>query len=123
MAELTEIKTYALVVDGVFASEYSYPSVGSYTVEKTTAILNSNPKVVITSGSPSNNINIYNLLIDNEVVGQIHYPDSGDTLPEPSIVNEALKSDPTIIDITGLEKPSIGDVWDGTAFTTPENQE
>lgn len=123
MTELTEIKKYALIVDGAFASEYLYPSVGSYTVEKTTAILQSNPKVVISSNSPSNNINFYNLLIDDKIVGQIYYPESGDIIPDPLVINGALQSDPVIVDITGLETPSIGDIWDGTSFSTPDNQE
>lgn len=118
MPVVSGTKKYALVVDGKFACEYRYPSIGTEEVERVTAILQSNPKVVITEDSPSNNVNTYNLLINEEVVGQIHYIENADIVPDPQMINAALQSNPTIVDISGLDTPSMGDTWDGTNFTS-----
>jgi hypothetical protein len=111
-------RKYALVVNGKFACEYRYPSMGNELVERTTAILQSNPKVVITDDSPIDNVNTYNLFIGKELAGQIYFIDKSD-LGAPEMINAALKSNPIIIDMTGLDMPLIDDLWDGTTFVTP----
>jgi hypothetical protein len=121
MPAVSGTKKYALVVDGKFACEYRYPSIGTEEVERVTATLQSNPKVVITEDSPSNNVNTYNLLINEEVVGQIHYVENADIIPDPQMINAALQSDPTVVDITEIDLPSepYNWTWDGTTFSEP----
>lgn len=121
MPQVSGTKKYALVVDSKFASEFRFPSIGTEDVERTTAILQSNPKIVITPESPFNNVNKYNLIINNEVVGSINYINDGDFQPDPKMINAALQSDPTFVDITGLNTPEVGDVWDGTNFISQES--
>ena len=122
MPTVSGTKRYALVVNGEFACELRYPSQGTQDVEKTTAILQSNPKIVFVSeGVDPYNVNTYNLLIDDEVVGKFHYINSGNAVPDPQMINAALKSDPTVVDFTEIDpKPEPGWTWDGTVFINPE---
>jgi hypothetical protein len=123
MLTISGKKKYALVVNGEFACELKYPSQGNNDVEKTTAILQSNPKVVFISEEVNSyNISTYNLIIDDEVVDKFRYINSGNAIPDPQMVNAALKSDPTIVDITDIDyNPEPGWKWDGTVFLNPES--
>ncbi len=122
MSQLSGTKRYALVINNEFVCEYRHPKTGSDEVERIVSILDSDPKIRITEDSPQNNLNRYELLIDNNVVGEIFYVNEKDIIPSPLMINSALQSDPKFVDITDLSPiPQTGWLWDGTVFTSPEN--
>jgi hypothetical protein len=111
--------SYALVVDNKFACIFQYPLEGNQIIENNTAALKSNPKITLSSEEPLlEKINRYSLIINDEVVGTFsHIKDEfGGALAE--MINAALQSDPFVVDITGLDTPSMGDMWDGTKFVS-----
>ena len=61
----------------------------------------------------------YALIVDGEFVATIKHPALGHTKIE--IVTAALKSNPTVVDVTGLEIPPIasGWTWNGNSFEPP----
>jgi len=112
---------YALVVNSEMACEIRYPVEGTTEVEKITSILQSDPKIVLFSENPDEaNINTYNLLVNDEVVGKFYWLNDGDTVPDPAMITAALKSDPKVIDITNIDpKPEAGWNWNGSIFINP----
>jgi hypothetical protein len=122
MSPFVGTKIYALVIDNEFACEYRHPKTGTEEIDKIVSILSSSPKIRITEESPINNLNKYELLIDEDVVGEIFYVNEQDIVPSPSMINAALQSDPQIVDITDLDpKPQPGWLWDGEVFSSPDN--
>jgi hypothetical protein len=122
MSPFSGTKIYALVVDNEFVCEYRHPKEGNDAIEKTVAILSSDPKIRITKDSPVNNLNTYELLIDGDVVGEIYYLNEKDVVPSPSMINAALQSDPKFVDISDLNpRPQVGWLWDGAVFNDPDN--
>ena len=109
--------SYALVIDNEFACTFEYPLEGNQIIENNTAALKSNPKIMLSTEEPVfEKINRYSLSIDNEIVGTFsHIKDEfGDPLAE--MINAALQSDPHVVDLTGIDMPTMGDTWDGTSF-------
>lgn len=121
MPTITKVQTYALIINGEFACQYKHPSEGPAGAERITAILQSDPKIILAEGMPDEyGINTYNLLIENETVGQIFYHTDPSIVVNPEMINAALQSDPTIVDITDIDpQPQVGWLWDGNTFTNP----
>ena len=109
--------TYALVVDNKFACIFEYPSEGNEIIEKNTAALKSNPKVVLITEEPQlEKINRYSLTINDEIVAEFSHIKDEFGGPLAEMTNAALQSDPQVVDLTGIDMPTIGDTWDGTTF-------
>jgi hypothetical protein len=109
--------SYALVIDNEFACIFKYPLEGNQIIENNTAALKSNPKITLSNEEPLfEKINRYSLIIDNEVVGTFSHIKDEFGGPLAEMINAALQSDPHVIDITGMNTPTMGDTWDGTNF-------
>jgi len=115
--------SYALVIDNEFACIFQYPLEGNQIIENNTAALKSNPKIILSNEEPLfEKINRYSLVIDNEVVGTFSYIKNEFGGPLAEMINAALQSDPFVIDITELDTPNMGDIWDGTKFLSVSGQ-
>jgi hypothetical protein len=109
--------SYALVINNEFVCIFEYPLEGTQSIEKNTAALKSNPKITLDNEGPFfEKINRYSLIIDNEVVGTFSHIKDEFGGPLAEMINAVLQSDPQVIDITGIDTPTMGDTWDGTAF-------
>lgn len=109
--------SYALVIDNEFACTFEYPLEGNQIIENNTAALKSNPKITLSTEEPVfEKINRYSLSIDNEIVGIFSYIKDEFGGPLAEMTNAALQSDPQVVDLTGLDTPTMGDTWDGTSF-------
>jgi hypothetical protein len=115
--------SYALVIGNEFACIFEYPLEGTQIIESNTAALKSNPKITLSNEEPVfEKINRYSLIIDNEVVGTFSHIKDEFGGPVAEMINAALQSDPQVIDMTGLDTPTMGDIWDGTKFTSAPGQ-
>ena len=115
--------SYALVVNNEFACIFKYPLEGNQIIENNTAALKSNPKIILSNEEPLfEKINRYSLILDNEVVGTFSHIKDEFGGPLAEMINAALQSDPLVIDITEIEEPNMGDIWDGTSFVSVSGQ-
>jgi len=118
-----KLVSYALVVDNEFACIFQYPLEGNEIIENNTAALKSNPKITLSNEEPLfEKINRYSLIIDNEIVGIFSHIKDEFGNPVTEMINAALQSDPQVIDMTGLDTPTMGDIWDGTSFVSVSGQ-
>jgi len=114
---------YALVINNEFACIFQYPLEGNQIIENNTAALKSNPKIILSNEEPLfEKINRYSLIIDNEVVGTFSHIKDEFGGPLAEMINAALQSDPFVIDMTEIEEPNMGDIWDGTSFVSVSGQ-
>lgn len=71
----------------------------------------------------SNKMRRYALIVDGEYVTSIVYPETREGSNDLEIINAALQSNPTVVDITGKKIPpsASGWLWDGTNFNPPQS--
>lgn len=105
-----KVNSYALFVDGDFASMFYYPADSDRNAERITAALQSDPTIVVDSESDIEGTYRYSVSVEEEYVGKLYLVSDSDKYPVAA-TNAALQSNPKVVFIDSESTVSSNTKW------------